>query len=640
MAAIQHPGAGVPYNGDAVQIVPLLATPSQSISVQLGGQACTLDIYQKSTGVFMDVYVNDALIIGGVACENKNRIVHSTYLGFIGDLAFFDTQGADDPDYTGMGTRWILLYLGPGDIVWPGQALASTPAFVPLPIPPSAPTGFVAAPAFEQNTLTWTEVAGMTYNLYWATAPGVTTTTGTKIAGVASGYVHAGLSDNTTYYYVLEVNDAYGNSALSSEVSGLTLPAAPTGLSAVADATTAINVSLTQEVGLTYNLYWSIFPSVTPSTGTKVTGFISPYNLPGLTPGSTYYFVATAVNATGEGPVSTEVNVATPLPVLAVTTQTIGYTVQAQSSGALGIAFNAASGKYCVEGYYSGSYPLTENTSTGLTGSWGEIQPATVNSMFFIQDCGSFITIGGYAGTPYFNVWVSADGGVSWTTPATPSGMVGGGPVWPGGAWNGSVAVILGNLSANTSYTQDTCVSADGATWTYHPTVLPSSGDWSACVGILSGAHVGTFVAAKKNSQDIAVSSDGITWASYPGALPAAFASGSNPIIVEGNGILLAFSGASTNQIARSTDGGLTWALVTMPSTAQWRMAAWTGLGFVAITSDTTKQIGTSVDGVTWAAHTSPSSVGYMWAIASNIAANGFLIVRNNYAEVDLGTYS
>jgi hypothetical protein len=290
-----------------MQVVPIQAVPSQVVNVALGGQACKLNIRQTSTGVFMDVYVNEALIIGGVACENKNRIVHSAYLGFIGDLAFFDTQGADDPDYTGMGTRWILLYLAPGDIVWPPQNLVDTPPFTPLPIPPSAPTGLLATPAFEQNTITWDTVAGMTYNLYWATAPGVTPATGTKISGAASGYVHSGLSDNTRYYYVLEVNDAYGNSALSSEVSGLTLPGAPVGLSATTGVGQA-TISATQVAGLQYNLYYSTTPGVTPATGTKVTGWISPYDLPGLVGGTEYYFVATAVNATGEGPACAEVN--------------------------------------------------------------------------------------------------------------------------------------------------------------------------------------------------------------------------------------------------------------------------------------------------------------------------------------------
>ncbi len=84
-----------------MQIVPLIATPSQTLSITLDGQNCKLNIYQKAFGLFMDVYVSNVLIIGGVICENLNRIVRSTYLGFIGDFVFLDNQGMSDPVYSG-----------------------------------------------------------------------------------------------------------------------------------------------------------------------------------------------------------------------------------------------------------------------------------------------------------------------------------------------------------------------------------------------------------------------------------------------------------------------------------------------------------------------------------------------------------
>lgn len=66
--------------------------------------------------MFMDVYVGTTLIIAGVQCENLNRIVRDSYLGFQGDFAFRDTQGDTDPYYTGLGTRYRLLYLTPDDL--------------------------------------------------------------------------------------------------------------------------------------------------------------------------------------------------------------------------------------------------------------------------------------------------------------------------------------------------------------------------------------------------------------------------------------------------------------------------------------------------------------------------------------------
>ena len=96
--------------------IPLQATPSQTLAVTLSGQAVQLNIYQKRSGLYMDVLVNNTLIIGGVICKNLNRIVRSLYLGFQGDLAFVDNQGSTDPVYSGFGSRFILLYLDAADI--------------------------------------------------------------------------------------------------------------------------------------------------------------------------------------------------------------------------------------------------------------------------------------------------------------------------------------------------------------------------------------------------------------------------------------------------------------------------------------------------------------------------------------------
>lgn len=99
-----------------MQAVPIQPVPSQTFSVILGNQNCTLNIYQKATGLFVDVLVAGVLVIGGVIAENLNRIVRGAYLGFMGDLAFFDTQGKSDPAYAGLGSRFVLLYLTPADL--------------------------------------------------------------------------------------------------------------------------------------------------------------------------------------------------------------------------------------------------------------------------------------------------------------------------------------------------------------------------------------------------------------------------------------------------------------------------------------------------------------------------------------------
>lgn len=99
-----------------MQLVPLQPIASQTLTVQLNGQDCTLNIYQKYTGLFMDVLVSGVGIIYGVLCENLNRIVRSLYLGFQGDFVFLDTQGTSNPSYTGLGSQFVLIYLSPSDL--------------------------------------------------------------------------------------------------------------------------------------------------------------------------------------------------------------------------------------------------------------------------------------------------------------------------------------------------------------------------------------------------------------------------------------------------------------------------------------------------------------------------------------------
>lgn len=92
-------------------IVPLRPLPNQTVSVQLAGQVCQIDVFQKSRGLFLNLYVSNVLILGGAICQNLNRVVRSVYLGFSGDLAFIDNQGNTDPVYTGLGTRYSLAYV-------------------------------------------------------------------------------------------------------------------------------------------------------------------------------------------------------------------------------------------------------------------------------------------------------------------------------------------------------------------------------------------------------------------------------------------------------------------------------------------------------------------------------------------------
>ena len=100
-------------------LIPLQAVPSQQLNILLGGQTCTIAVYQKGNSMFMDLTANGISIQACKICQNQVRLVRAPYLGFIGDLVFFDTQGSNDPQYTGFGNsnpRYVLVYLSASEV--------------------------------------------------------------------------------------------------------------------------------------------------------------------------------------------------------------------------------------------------------------------------------------------------------------------------------------------------------------------------------------------------------------------------------------------------------------------------------------------------------------------------------------------
>lgn len=96
------------------EIVSLQATPNQTLTVPLAGQSVDLSIRQQSSGLYIDVFLNGEPIVRSVICQNENRIIRDLYFGFPGDFIFYDTLGSGtpaDPDYTGLGGRYQLVYI-------------------------------------------------------------------------------------------------------------------------------------------------------------------------------------------------------------------------------------------------------------------------------------------------------------------------------------------------------------------------------------------------------------------------------------------------------------------------------------------------------------------------------------------------
>jgi hypothetical protein len=79
--------------------------------------------------LYCDLAIDGTPLWTGVPCLNCVLIDSYLYLGFIGHLAFADSQGTLDPDYTGIGPggRFWLLYsqAGQDPLQVPLQAIPS-----------------------------------------------------------------------------------------------------------------------------------------------------------------------------------------------------------------------------------------------------------------------------------------------------------------------------------------------------------------------------------------------------------------------------------------------------------------------------------------------------------------------------------
>lgn len=94
------------------QVVPLVATPSQILSVTLGNQSTQITVYTLRSGLYIDIVNAGAPVVTCRICRNLQYILEDAlYQGYQGDFIFVDTQGDTDPEYSGLGSRYLLVYL-------------------------------------------------------------------------------------------------------------------------------------------------------------------------------------------------------------------------------------------------------------------------------------------------------------------------------------------------------------------------------------------------------------------------------------------------------------------------------------------------------------------------------------------------
>jgi hypothetical protein len=239
--------------------------------------------------------------------------------------------------------------------------------------PPSAPTGLTATAGNAQVNLAWTAASGATgYYVKRSTTGGAET----QIAAQAgTTYSDTAVTNGTKYFYVVSAYNSYGASANSAEVNATPAPppppAVPTGLVATPGNTQVGLIWNASTSATSYNVKRSTTTGgpYTTVNSPNVTNFIDT----GLTNGTKYFYVVSAVNSAGESGNSSEVNA---IPLAPGTP--------------IAVTIDPLSNRHPINpNIYGGSYPkdAATITDTGLTVvRWGGNATSTYNWQLFTNN--------------------------------------------------------------------------------------------------------------------------------------------------------------------------------------------------------------------------------------------------------------
>ena len=185
------------------------------------------------------------------------------------------------------------------------------------PTVPAAPAGVVATVGNARVSLAWTASSGTTdYHVKRATVSG-----GPYAqvgAPTTAAYTDTGLTNGTTYYYVVTALNTAGESGNSAEVNAkpvapLQIPSVPAGVVGTA-GNAQVGLTWTASSGATS--YHVKRATVSGGLYTQVGApSAAAYTDTGLTNGTTYYYVVSALNTAGESANSSQISVKPVAPV-------------------------------------------------------------------------------------------------------------------------------------------------------------------------------------------------------------------------------------------------------------------------------------------------------------------------------------
>ena len=89
--------------------IPLMSVPNQRLQTQIDGITYALVLTQRTTGMFIDIYVDGVAACLGVVCIDRAPI---TALGYDGAFVFIDNSGNSvNPEWSLLNDSVFLYYV-------------------------------------------------------------------------------------------------------------------------------------------------------------------------------------------------------------------------------------------------------------------------------------------------------------------------------------------------------------------------------------------------------------------------------------------------------------------------------------------------------------------------------------------------
>ncbi len=90
--------------------IPLKPVPVQKVSTVMDDREITVALRPRLGRLYATVTVDHDILVDNRICRQGEPLVREAYRGLPGDLYFIDTQGSQDPEWMGLGGRFVLVY--------------------------------------------------------------------------------------------------------------------------------------------------------------------------------------------------------------------------------------------------------------------------------------------------------------------------------------------------------------------------------------------------------------------------------------------------------------------------------------------------------------------------------------------------